>query len=181
MGSYPFNEKEVVNTIELDINNGNLQKPNIYNKYLPFYELIKQQGYKLFNEIKENLSRTIQLAEFEPGFSFWSAKLERFIYLYGYYFTKSDHIKLIHFYLSILTITNLSYSNVEICLDMLKQLLRKTRLITRDDLTIDWRLFYKWAKLIFDNNDKTYGLVCLPEFVIFIININTILIYYFFF
>ncbi|CAF3884238.1 unnamed protein product [Rotaria sordida] len=168
MGSYPLDKTGVVNAIELEIHDENLQKPNIYNKYLPFYESIKQHGFKLFSEIKENLSRTIQLAEFEPGFSFWSDKLERFIYLYEYYFTKSDHLKLIHFYLSILSINDLNYSNVKICFDMLNQLMRKTRLITRDDLTIDWRLFYKWTKLIFDNHDETHGLIILPKYSLMI-------------
>jgi hypothetical protein len=47
---------------------------------------------------------------------------------------------------------------------------RKTRLITRDDLIIDWRLLYKWAKLIYDNHDKAHGLATLPRFVVFTLN-----------
>ncbi len=66
MGSYPLDNKLI---IDMDIKDDNSQKPNIYNKYLPFYELIKQQGLELFNEIRENLSRTIRLTELEPGFS----------------------------------------------------------------------------------------------------------------
>ena len=42
---------------------------------------------------------------------------------------------------------------------------RKTRLITRDDLTIDWRTLYRWAELIYANHDATYALVTLPKFV----------------
>ncbi len=30
---------------------------------------------------------------------------------------------------------------------------RKTRLITPDDLTIDWRIFYGWIQLICENHD----------------------------
>jgi len=102
----------------------NLQKPNIYNKYSPFYESIKQQGFVLFDEIRENLSRTIQLGELEPGFSLWSDKLKRFISFYGFYFNKADHLKLINLYLSILSITDLNYLHVEICFDMPYRLLR---------------------------------------------------------
>lgn len=44
--------------------------------------------------------------------------------------------------------------------------LRKIRLITRDDLTVDWRLFYQWAKLILHNHDEPYSLVSISKFVI---------------
>ncbi|CAF4762748.1 unnamed protein product [Rotaria sp. Silwood1] len=46
---------------------------------------------------------------------------------------------------------------------------RKIRLITRNDLTIDWRIFYNWAQLIYDNHDKTHGLVILPKFYLCLI------------
>jgi len=109
---------------EMEISDDNLQKPNIFNKYLPFNDSIKQQGYDLFEEIRENLSRIIQLRELRPGFSHWSSKLQRFISLYGLYFTKTDHIKLIHLYLSILTINDLDFSHVKTCFDMLYDLMR---------------------------------------------------------
>ncbi len=78
----------------------------------------------LFDEIRENLSHTIQLGELEPGFTIWSNKLKRFVARYGFNFTKVDHLKLINFYLSILSITNLNYLSVEICFDMLYGLMR---------------------------------------------------------
>lgn len=43
--------------------------------------------------------------------------------------------------------------------------IRKTRLITRDDIVIDWRLLYKWSKTILHNHDEPYSLVSLPKFV----------------
>jgi hypothetical protein len=102
----------------------NLQKPNIYNKFSPFYEFIDEQSSMLFDKIRENLSRTIQLGELEPGFTIWSYRLKRFVALYGFNFTKVDHLKLINFYLSILSITDLNYLSVEICFDMMYQLMR---------------------------------------------------------
>ena len=101
-----------------------LQKPNIYNQYSPFHESMKQHASLLFDEIRENLSRTIQLDELNPGFSVWSDKLKRFISLYGFNFTKSEHLKLIELYLSILSITNLNYLHAQICFDTLFQLMR---------------------------------------------------------
>jgi hypothetical protein len=105
-----------------DASNNDLQKVNIYNKYLPFYESIKRQSLQSFEEICENLSRIIQLKELQPGFPLWSSKLQQFISLYGFSFTKIDHIKLINFYLSILSIKNLNYINAKICFDLLAQL-----------------------------------------------------------
>jgi hypothetical protein len=106
-----------------DVSDNDLQKANIYNKYLPFYESIKEQTSKLFEEICENLSRIIQLQELQPGFPLWSSKLQQFLSLYGFSFTKTNHIKLIHFYFSILSIQNLNYVIAKICFDILAQLL----------------------------------------------------------
>ncbi|CAF1048161.1 unnamed protein product [Adineta steineri] len=112
--------------VQSDDNNeeSNLQKANIYNEYSPFHELIKEHATILFNEIQENLSRTIQLSEFEPGFSIWSNKFKEFLSLYGFHFTKMNHIKLIHFYISILSIPHLNYLHAQICFDILYELLR---------------------------------------------------------
>lgn len=101
-----------------------LQKPNIYNQYLPFYDSIQQQSHDSLKEICENLSRLIQLQELQPGFPLWSSKLQQFISLYGFAFTKTDHLKLIHFYLSLLSIKNFSFVNAKICFDILAQLTR---------------------------------------------------------
>jgi len=102
----------------------NLQKPNIYNKCLPFYETLKQQSLESFQEICENLSRIIQLRELRPGFPLWSSKLQQFISLYGYCFTKTDHIRLIHLYLSVLSISDLNYSNAKTSFDIIDELLK---------------------------------------------------------
>lgn len=114
----------MINTESQMASDNNLQKPNIYNKFSPFDEFINEQSSMLFDEIRENLSRTIQLGELEPGFSIWSNKLKQFISLYGFSFTKSDHLKLINFYLSIFSITDLNYIHVQICFDGLYELLR---------------------------------------------------------
>ncbi len=121
MGSHSIDSKLMNSQMAPD---NNLQKPNIYNKFSPFYEFINEQSSMLFDEIRENLSRTIQLGELEPGFTIWSYKLKRFLAFYDFNFTKVDHLKLINFYLSILSITNLNYLSVEICFDMLYQLMR---------------------------------------------------------
>jgi hypothetical protein len=124
MGSHSIDRKKIINVHSQETSDSGLQKPNIYNRYSPFHEPIKQQASKLFDEIRENLSRTIQLGELMSNFSIWSNKLERFISFYGFNFTKADHLKLIDLYLAILSITDLNYVDAEICFDMLYELLR---------------------------------------------------------
>jgi hypothetical protein len=124
MGSHLIDNKLITNTESQMASDNNLQKPNIYNKFSPFYGFIQQHSLLLFDEIRENLSRTIQLGELEPGFTIWSNKLKRFVVLYGFNFTKADHLKLINFYLSVLSITDLNYRYVEICLETLFGLMR---------------------------------------------------------
>ncbi|CAF2108179.1 unnamed protein product [Rotaria magnacalcarata] len=143
--------------------NENLQRPNIYNEYLPCQTTIKQQASRSFEQIRENLSRTIQSGEFQPGFRLWSFKLREFILLYGHSFTKVDHIKFVQFYVSIISITNLNCADAMICFEVLNDLLQKTRLIDRNDLTISWRTLYRWAEFIIFCHDSTYALVTLPK------------------
>ncbi|CAF4314779.1 unnamed protein product [Rotaria socialis] len=159
----PIESERSTDIDEMDISEDNLQKPNIFNKYLPFYDSVKRQGYDSLDEIRENLSRIIQLRELRPGFSHWSSKLQRFMSHYGLYFTKIDHIKIINLYVAVLTIEDLDFSHVKTCFDMLYDLTRKTRLITRDDLVVDWRLLHKWAKVILHNHDESYSLVSVPN------------------
>lgn len=124
MDIYSNDTQRTTNANTQEISDCNLQKPNVYNQYSPFHEIIRQHSFALFDEIRENLSRTIQQDELEPGFSVWSKKLKQFISLYGFNFTKDNHLKLINFYLSILSITNLNFIHVQTCLDMLYDLLR---------------------------------------------------------
>ncbi|UJR17105.1 hypothetical protein I4U23_004001 [Adineta vaga] len=151
--------------LERDANteDDNLQKPNIYLRHLPSPQSIPKQAHDFFEEIRENLSRTIQAGEFQPGFIVWTRKLKEFISLYGFYFTKIDHVKLIKYYLSIVSTTDLSYSVAQICFELLMDLLQYVHLILRDDLTIDWHIFYRWLKLVKDYQHKSYLIVSLPK------------------
>lgn len=100
------------------------QKTNIYNRYSPFSESIQRQSIALFEEIRENLSRSIQSGELIPGFLSWSTELSQFLELYGFDFTKIDHLKLINVYLSVLSLTDLSDKVLKTCFTVLGELLR---------------------------------------------------------
>jgi len=107
----------------------NFQKANVFNQYLPYSSAIYRQSLASFDEICENLSRLIQAQELQPGFPLWSSKLQQFLSLYGFSFTKANHLKLIHFYLSILSIQDLNYIHAKISFDLIVQLTRFVLLI----------------------------------------------------
>lgn len=109
---------------EQQTNDINLQDPDILIECLPFRESVKQHAVQSFDEIRKNLSRSVQQNELNPSFTIWSIALKDFIQCYGFYFVKADHVKLINFYFSILSIENLSYSHAEMCFDVLWKFLQ---------------------------------------------------------
>ena len=111
-------------TNEESNNKNRFQKPNVYNQFLPFAGAIEKQISESFEEIRQSLSTLIQLRELRPGFPLWSSKLQQFITLYGFSFTKENHLKLIQLYLSVLTIPDLNYSSAKTCFDILDELLK---------------------------------------------------------
>ena len=61
------------------------QKPLIYSKYLPYSDRLEGEAEKLLNEIKENLSVTVQKRELWPGALYWTNRLSRYDQYRGLY------------------------------------------------------------------------------------------------
>ena len=53
------------------------QKPLLYNKLLPYADLLESEAKQVFDEIKKNLSESIQKREIWPGTFFWTLRLSR--------------------------------------------------------------------------------------------------------
>ena len=66
----------------------NLQKPNIYNRFSPFSEFINKHGCILFDEIRENLSRTIQLDELNLDLQYGPINYNNFLYIMNFILLK---------------------------------------------------------------------------------------------
>lgn len=118
-----------------------LQRVNIFLASSPIYSSIKNPINLLFDEILENLLLTNEKQTFEPDFIIWSSRLKEFLSLYSYSFTKTNHLKLIHFYLSKLSIENLNYIYVQICFDSIHELLRFLLIKKTNDLMVSSFLF----------------------------------------
>jgi len=51
------------------------QKPLVYNRYLPYSELIEKEANEFLEEIKKNLSIALQKRELKRGYVYWSNQL----------------------------------------------------------------------------------------------------------
>lgn len=57
------------------------QKKLLYNDHLPYARLVEEEGNKLLDDIKTNLSLALQKSELWPGTLFWTNRLGRYALL----------------------------------------------------------------------------------------------------
>ncbi|XP_044747476.1 proteasome activator complex subunit 4-like [Coccinella septempunctata] len=115
------------------------QKDIIYNRLLPYSDQIYEEASEELKIIKTNLLKSFLARELEPGFLLWSIRLVQYIKLYGYLFSKEDHIRLIKLYLEVLKIRKQDPICISKWCNTLNLLLKKKYLLSRDELQIDWK------------------------------------------
>jgi hypothetical protein len=101
-----------------------LQHVNEMVKFLPNFSKIKTNAFQAFDEIKRNLYESLAINEYRPGFAHWTNALNIFIWEYGLFFTKDDHIKLIKLYIEVMITPNIDFPIIIICLEILEKLLK---------------------------------------------------------
>lgn len=101
-----------------------LQKVNTFTKQLPNFERIKQTAFQSFEDIKQNLTKCIIYNELRPGLVYWTRSLLGFIEDHGLFFTKSDHIQLVKFYIELIKIPDIDLLIADVSLLTLSVLLR---------------------------------------------------------
>ncbi|KAH9384576.1 hypothetical protein HPB48_026585 [Haemaphysalis longicornis] len=139
-----------------------LQKPLMYNRLLPYSASIDDEAEKLFAEIKMNLGRCVALREVTPVAGYWLAQLHSFLELYGYHFTKTDHIVLVEFLLELLVIRGLDLVIVGQLAHAISLLLKRRELLSRDQLCIQWRPLYELYERLECSRDRELGLLRPP-------------------
>ncbi|XP_059159046.1 proteasome activator complex subunit 4B-like [Physella acuta] len=122
------------------------QKESVYSTALPYADEIDQESNAILSEIKGNLGRAIQLRDIKIGTRHWIVQLERYITLYGFKFSKTDHILLVKLMFELLTMPLQEFSLVEKFAMTLNLLLRKKSLLSREDLILPWQPLYKIVK-----------------------------------
>ncbi|KAI4490320.1 hypothetical protein M0802_010697 [Mischocyttarus mexicanus] len=132
-----------------DLNNHKkYQKQEDYNKLLPYYEDLEKKSEKMLADIKGNLGQAVMYREIDPGCILWTGRLEEYIELYSYKFSKQDHIYFVKLYYELITTPNIDPYQIEQFTDILIVLLRKKKLLSPDDLVLPWRPLYELYKKI---------------------------------
>lgn len=100
------------------------QNVNQFIRHLPHFEMIRENAHAEFELIKANLAKSIALNELRPGLVHWTNRLQTFINEYGLFFNKTDHIKLIKIYLSVIATPQIDLTIVDLCFSILIELLK---------------------------------------------------------
>ena len=115
---------------------GLYQKESLYNHYLPYHDQLDEDSDIWWAEIKTNLTRAVLTRDLRPGVVTWMSRLTGFINMYGFKFSKEDHVMLVNLTWSLLTMENMEPRLMEVFVRVLLSLLKKRRLLNRDDLGI---------------------------------------------
>ncbi|XP_019858537.1 PREDICTED: proteasome activator complex subunit 4 [Amphimedon queenslandica] len=134
------------------------QKSLIINELLPYSECLEEEANQLFGEIKLNLSIAVQKRDLWPGGLFWTNRLTSFIKIYGFHFTKEDHINLVQLLFHLVTIPNLESPLLKCWSTLLEKLLKKKKLLSPSDIRFSWRPMYDLVVRISDTKFKRLGM-----------------------
>ncbi|XP_047137768.2 proteasome activator complex subunit 4A isoform X1 [Hydra vulgaris] len=138
------------------------QHSNIYNNLLPYSKDLEKEALQNFSEIKYNLGRAVLFVEFSPGVLVWCNRLESYIRFYGFKFSKTDHVLLIKLIYQLLIIPDLEPQYVKGFTNILCKLLKKEKLLARNDLELEWRPLYKLIQAARCNKLTQIGLKKYP-------------------
>lgn len=139
-----------------------LQKRLIYNRLLPYSDQIDDEAAKLLAEIKTNIARSVMLREVKPATASWTGHLNNYLKLYGYQFSKKDHVELIQLLLALIVIPDLELGIVQKLAHTLGLLLKKRELLSREDLSIEWRPLYELYERLLYSPYEHLGMLLLP-------------------
>ena len=106
------------------LNKKKIQNVNPFIRHLPHFNTIKDNAFTEFEDIKQNLVRSIAFNELRPGLTHWTNRLQTYINEYGLFFDKADHLKLIEIYLNIIFTENIDLVIVDLCFSILIELLK---------------------------------------------------------
>ncbi|XP_015178192.1 PREDICTED: proteasome activator complex subunit 4B-like [Polistes dominula] len=128
--------------------NKKYQMEYVYNKLLPYYKELENESETMLADIKGNLGRAVMYREIEPGCLLWTKRLNKYIKLYSFKFSKEDHIYFVKLYYELITIPDIDPYQIKEFANILILLLKKIRLLSPDDLTLPWRPLYELNKKV---------------------------------
>jgi len=123
-------------------NRGDYQKELLYNHYLPYTSQLDHDSSTWLAQIKMNLSHAVLMRELRPGVVTWMSRLTAYVNLYGFKFSKEDHVHFIKLAWELFITPDMEPRLMEVFARVLLCLLKKRSLLSPDDLELDWRPLY---------------------------------------
>ena len=135
------------------------QRPNPYNKFLPYASDLEEDADKYFDEIKQNFERCLKPKLDLLDIQKWITNLQKYVALYGFRFTIEDHVWLIKLLYGFLTAENVDPVSLEKYGKVLISLTKKKYLLSETNLILDWKPLYKLIYKYEDSSESARGML----------------------
>lgn len=130
---------------------------------MPYTDQLDKESSLWWADIKLNLGRAIALREVDPGIVSWLTRLSRYIKVYGYKFTKTDHLALVDLIFEYVISDDVEPWMVNKLCSVLVTLLKMKHLIERDELSLPWRPLYDLYERLMYSPYEIFGMMVYPE------------------
>lgn len=137
------------------------QKPTVFNRFLPYPTELDAE--RMYNQFINVFNRSVQIGDVNWIVKSFPGDFEFYAAMHGRYFTKAEHVRFIHVYMSMLLDENLEIESIAGLISVLTFFLCKIKLLTPDDLQIEWRPLYNLYRRLFLSNLERYGFVSIPN------------------
>ena len=135
------------------------QRPNPYNRFLPYASDIENDAERYFQEIKQNFKQCLKPKIDLINVNKLVINLQKFISLYGFQFTLEDHVWLIKLLYGLLTSENVDPVSLDKYTKVFINLCKKKYLLSGTGLILDWKPLYKLVYKYEDSSEVTCGLI----------------------
>ncbi|XP_072929954.1 proteasome activator complex subunit 4-like isoform X2 [Epargyreus clarus] len=134
------------------------QKEILTNHILPYASELDEESTKFLEQVKINLGKAVMLREMKPACGMWTARLMKYIRIYGLKFSKEDHIALIKLAYELVLIPDLEPCRIHKFATVFVLLAKKRTLIAPDEMTLPWRPLYDLGNKIFNKSSTLVGM-----------------------
>lgn len=140
------------------------QKELVYSKLLPYYsEQLDAESVGNFALIKSKLGESVLKREMRPAFVYWLAALSRHLQMYGLQMTKEDHLSLVRLLFELCVDPDMDLGIVGRVANTLAVLVKKRKLLSREDLVIDWKPLFALYERVTDNRYQRHRMMIVPQ------------------
>ena len=139
------------------------QNEIVYNNLLPFASALDEESQQTLETIKKNFSSSVIFRDLRLGLSFWCQQLVTYIGLYGFKFSKEDHVYFIKVLYNLLETENLEICAIDSICNTLSILLSKPYLLSKEDVQLNWKTLYDLFYRLKHSKSARLDLLIVPE------------------